>query len=281
MSGSSALVLGSGGVAGIAWQTGILHGLAQAGVDVSNADLLVGTSAGATVAAQLGSGIPVEDWFRRQADPTLQSEELFPAGVSMAELFQTMLRLIEEYPDPGERRRQIGALAVTADTVDESTRRAVIAGRLVGHNWPERDLSIVAVDATSGERRVFTANSGVDLVDAVAASSAVPGVWPPVTIGASRYIDGGMYSPCNADLATGYERVLVITPRTGPELDDEIALLGATSRTEVLKPDDESRAAFGANPLDPLVRSPSAQAGYAQGKKPAASLCALWPSQSA
>jgi NTE family protein len=70
-----ALVLGGGGVAGIAWMTGLLAGLADAGQDVTGADLLVGTSAGAAVAAQVGSGLSLDALFARQTDPALQARE--------------------------------------------------------------------------------------------------------------------------------------------------------------------------------------------------------------
>ena len=66
--------------------------------------------------------------------------------------------------------------------------------------------------ADNGEFVAFEKSSGVSLVDAVAASCAVPGVWPPVTINGRRYIDGGMRSAVNADLAAGYERVVVLAP---------------------------------------------------------------------
>jgi NTE family protein len=271
-----AVVLGSGGLAGIAWQTGLLHGLAESGIDVSAADLFVGTSAGATVAAQLASGHPVADWYRRLVEPELQNEELLPVGVTMAQLFDELARLLEEYPDPTERRHQVGLFALAADTVPEATRRAVIAGRLLEHTWPARRLAIVAVEAENGDRCVFDADSGVDLVDAVAASSAVPGIWPPVTIGSSHYVDGGMYSSCSADLAAAYESVLILAMRTSAELDAELALLAESSRTVVVLPDADSQASFGANPLDPAIRTPAARAGYAQGAGTAASLTSLW-----
>jgi NTE family protein len=247
-----------------------VHGLAGAGLEVTDADFVVGTSAGATVAVQTGSGIPLQTWFDRQVEPASQNEELRPRGMSIAELWATMLRLLEEYPDPAERRRRVCALALDADTVPEPIRRAVVAGRLAGCGWPERATAIVAADAASGEREVFEAASGVDIIDAVAASSAVPGVWPPVTIGKSRYVDGGIYSSCNADLAAGFDRVLVLAPMADGELAGQVELVSRTGRVEVVVPDEESRAAFGADPLDPAVRSPAARAGFAQGQRSAA-----------
>jgi NTE family protein len=271
-----ALVLGGGGVAGIAWHTGVVSGLADAGVDVADADLIVGTSAGATVAAQLGGGGPVGEWYQRQVDPALQGRELAPAGMSVSELWEVMIRLHEEITDPAERRRRIGAMALATATVAEPVRRAVVEERLRGQGWPEPGIAVVAVDAVSGERCVFEADSGVELVDAVAASCAVPGIWPPVTIDGRRYIDGGVYSISNADLAVGYETVLVLAPMTDPELDDQLDEVNAAGRSMVVSPDDDARAAFGLNPLDPSVRGPAARAGHAQGTAVAPAVATFW-----
>jgi NTE family protein len=271
-----ALVLGGGGVAGIAWHTGALLGLAEAGLDLDGVDLVVGTSAGATVAAQVAGGTPLGVWFQRQIDPALQNRELANTGLSIGELFEIMIRLHEEIADPAERRRRIAAMALATDTVPEAVRSSVVAGRLHTHDWPERSIAIVAVDALSGGRHVFDRSSGVDLVDAVAASSAVPGVWPPVTIGASRYVDGGVYSSCNADLAAGYDRVLVLAPVVDPALDEQLSLIRSSGSVELLSPDGASQAAFGPDPLDPSVRSPVARAGRSQGDQAAAFLRRYW-----
>ncbi len=273
-----ALVLGGGGIAGIAWHTGLLAAWSEAGIDVTSADFVLGTSAGATVAAQIGSGIPVRDWFDRQVDPALQSQESALRGMSVTELWETMVRLTDGIADPEERRRRIGAMAVAAETVPEPVRRAVVAARIPSLDWSERPIAVVAVDAASGERRVFDAGSGVDLVDAVAASSAVPGVWPPVTIGAARYIDGGISSLCNADLVVGYGRALVLAPMADPALADQLDDVGAKGRALVVTPDEESVRAFGPAPLDPAVRAPAARAGFAQGGRTAPEVRAFWDS---
>ncbi len=278
MTGRRALVLGGGGIAGIAWHTGVVAALADAGLDLGEADTIVGTSAGATVAAQIASDIPADDWYRRQVDPALQNAELRPAGLSSEELWGMLARLIEEVPDAAERRRRIGAMALAAPTVTEAVRRAVVAGRLPTGGWPARPVAVVAVDAATGERRVFDSGSGVELVDAVAASSAVPGVWPPVTIGPFRYVDGGIDSLCNADLVVGHSRVLVLAPMADPSLEAQVSAIDARGRALVVTPDEESLGAFGADPLDPEVRAPSARAGRAQGRTVAPAVLELWRS---
>jgi NTE family protein len=264
-----ALVLGGGGLAGIAWETGVLHALAEQGLDPRGAGLVVGTSAGATVAGQLASGLPVEELFQRQADPARHSTELAPeiSPEDMTALWASLTATAEAGPE--ERGRTIGALAVAARTVPEAARREVIAGRLPVHEWPQWTLAITAVDAETGRLRVFDRASGVGLVDAVTASCAVPGVWPPVTIGAARYIDGGVRTSTNADLAAGYARVLILAPMDDPALEAQVAALREQARVEVITPDDDSLIAFGLNPLDPAVRTPCALAGYAQGKREA------------
>ena len=271
-----ALVLGGGGVAGIAWETGVLAGLAAGGLDCLAADKILGTSAGATVAAQITSGLPMEELFRRQADPALHNTEL-PSGVTVESLVVLFEDMYRRGPDLATMRKEAGTLALAAETVDEPVRRGVIASRLPRHEWPrDADIELVAVDTATGEHRVFHRGSGVGLVDAVAASCAVPGVWPPVTIGATRYMDGGVRSGVNADLVAGYERVLILAPMDDVQLAGQIDLLEESGRVELITPDEESAAAMGADPLDPAVRPPSAEARRRQGLASAGRLSAFW-----
>ncbi|WP_131739134.1 patatin-like phospholipase family protein [Actinomadura roseirufa] len=272
-----ALVLGGGGVAGIAWTTGVLAGLADAGADVTGADVLVGTSAGAAVAAQVGSGLPLKELFARQVDPALQNRELVPEGITVAEVMQILMRLAGEHTDPAELRRAIGARALAARTVPEAARRSVIEGRLPVHAWPDRDLRVTAVNALTGELRVFDRTGGAGLVDAVAASCAVPMIWPAVTIGGIRYVDGGVHSANNLHLAAGFGRVVAVSPMEDPALAAEAAELERDGgRIEVIRPDEASLAAFGTDPLDPATRTPSAGAGFAQGQAAAERIASLW-----
>src|ERR1700729_4180560 len=137
MENGRALVLGGGGVAGIAWITGLLTGLAEAGDDVTGAELLIGTSAGAAAAAQLGSGLPLAELLARQTDPAKQAAEI-PAEVDLARLGAEIGAYLTGVSSPQEYLQRIGAYALDAKTVPESARRAVIESRLPGHDWPDR-----------------------------------------------------------------------------------------------------------------------------------------------
>ncbi len=276
------LVLAGGGVAGIAWELGVLRGIGDADTELQSgviaADVMVGTSAGSAVAAQVTSGTAIEALYAAQLDEISNEIEV---DVDLEELMTRFVAITSGAQGAEDMRRRIGALALDTPTVSEAVRRAVIAARLPEPSWPDRTLLVTAVDAHSGELTVFTKESGVELADAVAASCAVPGVWPPVTIGGHRYVDGGVRSGSNADLAVGCERVLVITPSRADapqpwgNLDDEIRLLGPAV-AHVISADVASTTAFGTNPLSPAVRGPSALAGRAVGRAAAADLAAFW-----
>jgi len=273
MLGEQALVLGGGGVAGVAWMTGLLTGLAEAGQDVTGADVIIGTSAGAAVAAQVGSGLPLDDLFARQTQPALQSREI-PVELDLDKLAADWAEIMAGVTSARDMLRRVGAYALAADTVPEAERRAVIESRLPSRAWPSRRVQLVAVDAETGEPCVFDSQSGASLVDAVAASCAVPGIWPPATIGGRRYIDGGVRSIDNADLAEGSERIVVISPLgydspiPSPQPLRQVVgqLRDQGSEVIVMVPDQASAAAIGVNPLDPRTRVPAAEAGRAQGR---------------
>ncbi len=280
MTNETCLVLGGGGLAGIAWMTGLLTGLAEAGSDVTDASLIIGTSAGSTVAAQVTSGLSLAALFARQTEPALQAREI-PSNVDLASFGAAVAATLRGAASAEDGWRRLGAFALAAQTVPEGARREAIASRLPSHEWPSRRVQLVAVDTATGAHRVFDRASGVALVDAVAASCAVPGVWPPATIDGARYMDGGVRSSDNADLASGFARVIVVSPLglsgmlpTPYPLRDVVARLRSEgSDVIVLTPDADSIAAMGKNPLDPATRAPSAHAGRAQGRmRPPSSL---------
>lgn len=278
-----AVVLGGGGVSGIAWETGVIVGLADAGVDVRNADLMVGTSAGSCVAAQMASGLALDDLFQRQIDPALQAKEI-AAEIDWPKLMAALGAAGQGAANLTDALRRMGALAVSWPTVPETARLAVIASRLPNHGWPATALKITAVDTATGERRVFEKASGVDLIDAAAASCAVPGVWPPVTIGGHRYMDGGVYSNQHADLTAGYDVALIVAPSVPVSppvtLDTEVAELKRGGTAVFIIPQDAATdaaiAAVGGNLLDPSVRSAVAQTGRAYGRSLATEVARIW-----
>lgn len=277
---SRALVLGGGGVAGIAWETGLLFGLAEAGVDVLDADVIVGTSAGSAVAAQVTSGTSLGELHDKHAFPTGDPTEI-PVEVDLAKMVADWTSLMSQSEPGQELRAAIGRYALAASTVPERRRREVIEARLPSHKWPDRDLRIVTVDASTGEERVFTADDGVNLVDVVAGSCAVPGVWPPMTIDDRRYIDGGVRSSTNVDLVSDFDIVLVLAPVEDltvldPDVDKASKKVLKRKSTLAIRPDEDSLAAFGANPLDPETARPAAQAGRAQAESVADDVRALW-----
>jgi len=277
-SNSTALVLGGGGIVGVAWELGLIHGLARAGVDLRTADLVVGTSAGSVVAAQITSGTDLDVLYERELAPaTAGAGAAFGPGV--------MLRYAAAALRRSDRSAlvHLGRSALRARTVPESERRAAIAGRLPSHDWPTAPrLRITAVDAVTGEEVAFDRDAGVDLVSAVAASCAVPIVWPTVTINGHKYMDGGVRSTVNAHLAEGHERVLVLAPvtsamRRSGRIDTELAALGPDVQSLVISPDPAARAAMGNNALDATKRAAAAEAGLRQSADALETVRALWP----
>ncbi len=270
------LVLAGGGVAGIAWELGVLRGIQDVDPGLASrlmaADVVVGTSAGSAVAAQITSGAALDDLYDAQLSET--SSEI-DVELDIEELTRRFATATAGATTAEDVRRMIGGLALAAETVDESARRVAVAARLPVAVWPDRVVLLPAVDAESGAPVIFTRDSGVALVDAVAASCAVPGVWPPVTIAGHRYMDGGTRSVTNADLAAGCDAVVVITPspvdipQSWGSLDDELEGLEPAD-TRVVYADAASMAAFGTNPLSAATRGPAAREGRDVGRAHAA-----------
>jgi NTE family protein len=276
------LVLAGGGPAALAWELGVLRGLTDvdAGLaqNVIGADTVIGTSAGSSVAAQVTSGTPLDELYEAQLSADTAEVEV---KLDLTEFMNRFSAAIAGVVDELDRRRRVGSFALAASTVSETRRRAVIAARLPAADWPERDLRILAVDAVTGEVVVFTRDSGVRLVDAVAASCAVPGVWPPASIGDHRYVDGGVRSSTNVDLAAGADQILLITPTLadtpGPSLGGDLRAELDTlsdSRVEVVYADQDSMTALG-NPLAVDTRAPAARAGRTVGQTAAARVAQL------
>jgi len=272
-----ALVLGGGGITGIAWEWGVLAGLAEAGVALGDADLVVGTSAGSVVGAQVANGLDPTVRYKAQLQPP---DGEVAAALGPGLMFRFALAMVGSRA-PQRVRQRIGRLSRQAvTTATEQERIAVIESRLPAKDWPASPrLAITAVDTETGGFRVFDRESGVPLVLAVAASCAVPGVWPPVTIDGRRYMDGGVRSGANADLAAGYDKVVVLAPIPRgfgpmPGAAEQVKDLG--SQVAVVAPDAAALKAFGRNMLDPAARAAAARAGLAQAPSLVESVRAAW-----
>jgi NTE family protein len=287
------LVLGGGGSAGNAWLIGVIAGLHEAGLDVTEADLIIGTSAGSTAAAQITGASPTQllaDILSAAPQPRTGPVGSDGGRVrigSVADHMERTSRIIAAAEDPADMRRRMGAAALDMNAASDGSGqrwRATVAARLPRQRWPERAMLITAVDAHTGEPVVFDRHSGVDLVDAVAASCASGFAYG---VAGQRYIDGGYRSNAdNADLAAGHARVLVLSPfggRSRTPVDwglhlatqvDELRARG--SRVETVFPDSDSRAAFGDNVMDLSTRPPAARAGHDQGMALAEQLTEFW-----
>ncbi|MBG6096078.1 patatin-like phospholipase family protein [Nocardioides sp. WG-D5] len=282
-----ALVLSGGGSAGNAWLIGVLAGLLDGGLDVTGADLVIGTSAGATAAAQLGGASPADLLAAILSAPTPQAGPGHRGPISWAHLERTDA-IIAASADLPDMRRRIGAdaieIAEAAGAAGRDRWRETVAARLPSPHWPAGRTLLTVVDADTGEPVELDRDSGVDLVDAVAASCAGG---PAYAIGGRRYIDGGYRrSSENADLAVGHGRVLVLSPLGGrtrhpagwrSDLSAQVDELRASgSRVETILPDAGSREAFGDNMMNPATRPPAARAGHRQGLSLAEEFAGFW-----
>ncbi len=283
------LVLGGGGITGIAWETGLLMGLAEAGIDLTTADRVVGTSAGSIVGAQVTSGTPLEELYARQLQPPgspVVDGAVPVASIGLGVMVQLAVALLRARGDIEAFGRLAGARAVKVAargrTPSVAERYEQVAIRIDGLEWTERDLVITAVDVETGALVAFGPTGSrpeVSLEDAVNASCAVPCVYPPIPIDGRLYIDGGVRSGANADLIAGCNPVIALTPvdrGLGPQLSAREQLAGLRVRRLVIWPDDEAKAAIGKNVLDPASRPGSALAGHAQAAAWAERVAEVW-----
>jgi NTE family protein len=203
------VVLGGGGPVGFAWEIGLISALAQRGVPLADADLIVGTSAGAVVGAYLGLGEDLRAHLPAAAAPLP-----LPAGattVDLAAMQATMQRATAGVSSTVDALRAIGRAALDAETMpEEAFLSSPYFIPLAARSWPG-SLRCTGIDALTGQFRAFGAADAVDLQHAVAASCAVPTVIRPITVGGSRYFDGGMRTPLNAHVAEGASTVLAIS----------------------------------------------------------------------
>ncbi len=272
----TALVLGGGGMLGVSWATGMIAGLRDAGSDVTGADRIVGTSAGAIVASQIAQALPLDEmiaWHHApRPEDALELNMEIDLQSTMA-IFAKWAAFTEMTP---EDCAEIGAMALASKTVDEDRFIESFEG-FIGPDWPDRDVVLTAVDAESGAFQTWTPDSGVALHRAIASSCAVPGLFPPVKIDGRRYQDGGVRSTTNADLAAGADSILIVAPiGARPDGIDPLSNRLATAEVEALRaagasvelafPDEGSPEAMGINRMDSSRRGLCVDAGREQGR---------------
>lgn len=281
-----ALVLGGGGPVGIAWQLGVLAGLAEEGCDLA-ADRVIGTSAGAVVGAQIAAGRPAPELYADHLD--LPHRARFDSDIrrlpppDLTPLMAFFMRRPQGEMPSAALLQEMGRYALGATTLDEDEFVAGI-GRLLltGTDWPAR-FACTAVDAETGSFKVWDAASGVDLARAVAASCAVPGLYPPITIDRRRYIDGGVRSNLNTDVAGGAGAVLVLAVTLEPVAafmaamaKDELGRLGLPEdKALLIVPDAGALRAFGPDLMDGTRHTGVAASGLDQGRREASRLRSL------
>ena len=288
---------------GVGWELGLAAGLAKAGVRLSDADLVIGTSAGSLTGAMLMSG----------EDPTVLVDELdalFTTGVGdsgvdqvdmagLAGLMEAMLgpeaaeATADEIPTEQERLAEVGAIALGAETISEEAFVGTMASTLAGRPWP-RGFACTAVDTATGEFRLWDEAAGAPLERAVASSCAVPGMYPPITIDGKRYMDGGVRTMHNADLAEGHDSVVVVSVMmtklppgiSDPRLEHFFSRQQATidhltstgSAVEVIEPDVEflTISGMGMALMDFSVVAAAAAAGVRLGEQSAERVATTW-----
>lgn len=291
------IVLGGGGTVGYGWHTGVLRGLAEVtGSDPREAEVVVGTSAGAYAAAYVRAGFSGADLFRLAVgEPLSEPGRALVERAGRAGALGSPHRRGWRPSDPSvlrlavrERRLPpIGALLggllpsgdVSAEPYLGPLRTLFPAG-----TWPD-GLRIPAVRQRDGARVVFDAESGVDVADAVAASSAVPAYMEPALIAGERYVDGSIHAPTNADVlaGAGLDVVVVSAPMSPPaegvrlardlpvrwwaarHLRREVqALVRAGTRVISVVPSPQSRARMAPSGMSEAVRAPAARIAYQQ-----------------
>lgn len=282
---------------GIGWEAGLVVGLGQSGVQVDNADAVIGTSAGSVVGFTVASGGDLTDptSLVRGADRPASAAPP-PAAANAQQQVDRLIAALGEAaanPQRAEKvRAELGRMALGAETISES-RWLEMFSTFAGAKWPPA-FSCTAVSTADGSFRVWDHTAGVDPQLAIASSCAVPGVFPPVAIGEARWMDGGARDILNADVAAGHDVVLAVSCLL-LELPPEFstpgfdALFGATraqldslrtggSRVETIVPGQEMLevSGGGANLMDFTRTAAAYEAGLRQGKIEAARLAGFW-----
>ncbi|MBL4931610.1 patatin-like phospholipase family protein [Clostridium paridis] len=273
-----AVVLGGGGVTGMAWEIGIITALLEKDIDLSEADVIIGTSAGSFVGSSLASGYDIKKLYDSQF-ATNTSEVNTSVNPEIMMLWTEAFRYGKD--DKKKIGQMFGDIAKKyPPNISKETRQRVVESRLTTTLWPQK-LRVTAIDADTGELHVFDKDSGSSLINVVNASGAVPGIWPLVTFNEKDWIDGGMVSSTNARLADGYDKIVILSPMPQkygliPSVGEDASEMQKSSKVSLIVPDEDSILAIGKNPYDPNHTASSAKAGFNQGIKEAADIYKTW-----
>ncbi|GFZ30852.1 patatin [Clostridium zeae] len=273
-----AVVLGGGGVTGIAWEIGIITALLQEGIDLSEADVIIGTSAGSFVGTALASGYDMRKLYDSQFIPN-KSEVNVSVGSEIMKLWTAAF--IYGKDDKKKIGKLFGDIAKKYPSkISKEERQAVVESRLTTTIWPSK-LKVTAVDAETGDLHVFDKDSDTSLIDAVNASGAVPGLWPFVAFNDRDWIDGGMVSSTNAFLSGSYDKVVILSPMPQkyglvPSVKEDVEEMRKRAAVSLIIPDNDSILAIGKNPYAPTHAASSAKAGFEQGIREVAGVYKTW-----
>ena len=285
---SKALVLSGGGPLAVAWECGVLSGLAHSGLALSDADFILGTSAGAIVGAQIASG----------GDPQMMAKAIMAeaenapglsAGFSNPpEAIANLPALFAKSQSGDSGRIEVGAYALAASTADSPRAYIERMSSIIGLDaWPEK-MGVVVVDTADGKARVLRHDCGAKIGTGVAASCCLPGLHAPVFIAGRHYMDGGMRSAANVDLVGQFDVILVLSFNPpGPVGQRMISRL--TTQAEqltalgtnvlVINPDETCLESIGLNTMDFGRRPEVLKRAITQATEIADRVANFWHSQ--
>jgi NTE family protein len=280
------LVLGGGGAVGVSWQVGLIGGLRDAGVELADANEVLGTSAGALVGALLASDLDVADALAALAalGTNIDAHTMTAANTT----FLDSMHRANLASDPEQAIRDVGCTALTAYTIPEDTYLGLFA-LLDGIAWPA-GFRCTAIDTVSGELVVWDQNSGVPLRDAVASSCAIPALFPPVTIMGRRYMDGGIISHLNSTSVLPSDVVVVLSCHPLSEAgggalvsasslgaeNGELEKLGTMTRVVPVEPRFDQLAATAEQMMDPAIAGQAIKIGRDQAESEAPTIRSSW-----
>lgn len=268
MINEKALVLGGGGITGIAWESGILAGLIDSGILVNHADKILGGSAGSYVGSILANGQNMKTYYEKLANNRDNADNV-QLDPSLFELWREAF--VEGKKDEQVIGKYLGDIInKSPSTVSLKERERSVRKRIGNVDWTPQ-LEITAINAKTGTLESFNETSGISLMEAVMASGAVPGIWPHVDMLGASWIDGGMISSTNARLMANYKDIIILAPldqKQGlvPSVYEDVETLKTNSNVTLITPDQDSRNIIGTNIYSSQHIKEIGDAGYQQGK---------------